>query len=234
MLRALRACDGVFGSSVDVARRLGEAAGLDDVGVFYGGVPEVEAATPGEPPLILWVGRMEPAKDPDRLVRATSILRQGAPPFRVAMVGGAHPGSSYFDEFRQRVQAQGLESVVDLPGYVDDETLEGYYSDAAICVQTSLTEGMSQGVLEQMMRGMAIVATDVGDTGVALDAGRCGVLIEPDAAPEVLAMHLRHLLNDPTERSRLGQAARARALEAFSIEAMVERARSIYERGRAS
>jgi len=230
MLRALADCEEVFGSSSDVASRLMEAGRLPSVGIFHGGVPESLPARPVAPPLILWIGRLEPAKGPELLVRAASELRRLGVSFRVAMIGRPHPGSSYFEELRDLIRQKGLDDLIACPGYVDDEGLESWISQASIGVQSSRTEGLSMALLEQMMRGLAIVATDVGDTSVALDGGRCGILIPREADPVALAGRLEELIRDPELRRTLGGWARERAIAKFSIQAMAQRAHRIYER----
>jgi glycosyltransferase involved in cell wall biosynthesis len=73
-----------------------------------------------------------------------------------------------------------------------------------------------------MMAGLAIVATDVGDTAVAIEHEKTGLLIPPkDEA--ALTTALRRLITDPALRQRLGAAAREKALAEFSLDAMARR-----------
>jgi glycosyltransferase involved in cell wall biosynthesis len=68
-------------------------------------------------------------------------------------------------------------------------------------------------VLEAMLCGAAIVATDVGGVGEAL--GNCGLLV-PSKTPYAIADAISSLLANPGERERLGRSAQARALEHFT------------------
>jgi glycosyltransferase involved in cell wall biosynthesis len=77
----------------------------------------------------------------------------------------------------------------------------------------SISEGFPYVVLEAMLCGAAIVATDVG--GVAEALGNCGLLV-PSKKPSAIADAISFLLANPAERERLGRRARARALEHFT------------------
>jgi glycosyltransferase involved in cell wall biosynthesis len=110
---------------------------------------------------------------------------------------------------------------------VPDEELKKIMNRAEISVQTSHTEGMSIALMEHMMFGLAIVATDVGDTAIAIEDGVSGIVIPPKDERR-LTDALRQLLADRQLRKRLGAAARKRAVDRFSIPAMVQRAADEY------
>ena len=173
---------------------------------------------------------MVPPKDPQALIRATARLRDEGLCFTVNLVG--KPTSSteaYFQETRELVSALRLKDRVALPGFVPDTGMPSYFAKAHVGVQTSRSEGMSIAVMEQMMAGLAIVATDVGDTAVAIRNEETGLLIPP-GDDESLAAALRRLFMDDDLRRRLGRAAREEALRRFSIEAMTDRAIAEYRR----
>jgi len=224
---ALSRCDLLFGSSRDVARRLQDASGKQ-VRVFPNGVP-VRPASHGvasSPPTIVWMGRLVPPKDPQALVRACARLRDEGLAFRVQILGGAPDHLRWFGEQTQSlIDESGLADVVEMAGWVEDPdpVLEG----AAIGVQTSHTEGLSLALLEMMMRGLAIVATRVGDTDVAIEHERSGLLVDPQN-DDALVEAMRRLIMDSGLRQRLGAAARARAVERFSCEAMARFALRAY------
>ncbi len=224
---ALSRCDLLFGSSRDVARRLREASGKE-VRVFPNGVP-VRPASHGvdrSPPTIVWMGRLVPPKDPQALVRACVRLRDEGLAFRVRILGGAPDHLRWFGEQTQSlIDEGGLAEVVEMAGWVDDP--DPVLEEAAIGVQTSHTEGLSLALLEMMMRGLAIVATRVGDTDVAIEHERSGLLISPQN-DDALIEALRRLIVDADLRQRLGSSARARAIERFSCEAMARFAMRAY------
>jgi glycosyltransferase involved in cell wall biosynthesis len=220
---ALRSCDVVFASSNDVAQRLANSIGRDRVPVIANGVPTLAPTKSIDDriPHLVWAGRFEPGKAPLQLVEAVSVLRQLGREVRVTMAGRAVGSTHCFDEVMRRVQELGLAQVIRFPGQVHDipELLRG----ASIGVQTSQSEGLSMALLEQMMAGLAIVATDVGDTANALDGGRCGLLVN-SGDTHGLIRALDVLISDRNLRSVLGARARERAQEKYSLQALARQA----------
>ena len=211
MIWALHRCDAVSGSSRAVAEQLRERAGLRQVSVFHGGVPVYpQSQVAGtSSPLIVWVGRIVPSKDPQILIRAAVRLRAEKRQFRICIVGKPIPSTAwYMDETRSLIDRLGLGDVVSAPGFLSDDELRQLMSRAEVSVQTSHTEGLSIALLEHMMSGLAIVATDVGDTGTAVEDGDSGVIIPPKNE-ERLADALRQLLADPALRADVGWAEEA-------------------------
>lgn len=229
MLRALRRCANVYGSSRHVATRVGTALGNGHkVEVFGNGVPTID-----HPPQLLdrsltfvWAGRMVPDKAPNLLLQACERLLAMDVHFKVRMIGDAPPGrEQYAQQIRKTAYATNLNDIVTFDGWIND--VPAVLEDAQIGVQTSRSEGLSMALLEQMMAGLAIVATDVGDTAEALDHGRCGLLIDPGDVDGLTAA-LERLITEPDLRQRLGRAARERALEHYSLNAMAKRAIAVY------
>jgi glycosyltransferase involved in cell wall biosynthesis len=227
---ALKRCNSVTGSSRAVAEKLGAKAHLQGVGVFHGGVP----ATPKHGrrvtscPLILWLGRIVPPKDPMILIRASARLRSEGLRFSVCIAGSPITNTEwYMNDAKALIKSLGLADVVSTPGFVVGDKLQDLMSNAEIAVQTSHTEGLSIALLEQMMSGLAIIASDVGDTASAIENDISGILIPPKDE-DALTAALRRLLIDLPLRQRIGEAARQRAVECFSIQAMATRALEHY------
>jgi glycosyltransferase involved in cell wall biosynthesis len=95
--------------------------------------------------------------------------------------------------------------------------------DCHIGVQTSHSEGLSIALLERMMAGLAVVATDVGDTSRAVIHEQTGLLVKPGDVDQ-LVHAMRRLLIDPDLRARLGRAAREHTHEHFGATAVREAA----------
>ena len=83
-------------------------------------------------------------------------------------------------------------------------------------------EGGPLSVMEYMEAGLAIVASRVGGLPELLEEGRCGVLVDP-GDPAALAAAIGDLLADPERRRELGERARARKREVYSLEGWVSR-----------
>lgn len=226
---ALSRCDRVYAPSRAVARELNERApvrrpasvfrnGVDDPGpaeVRWRPVLESE-------PAIVWAARVVPTKDPQTLLRALGTLRREGLRFRAVLAGSAPVRMQWYaDRTREMVREEGLEGLVEMPGWVRDTA--ALFRSGSIAVQSSTTEGLSLALLEQMMAGLAVVATDVGDTCEAVIDGSTGLLV-PHSDELALTCALRRLLTRPELRDRLGRAAREYALSEFSIARMAERA----------
>lgn len=231
LLWALKRCDHVCGSSRQVVQKLTAALGTggpDTVTVFQNGVPEspVTAGIDADEPLILWMARLVPCKNPAMLIRCAGRLRDEGLKFRIVLAGDPPPRQRWLAaEMQSLIQLLGLTEVVSMPGWIADTS--SLICRGAIGVQTSETEGLSMALLEQMMAGLAVVATDVGDTALAIDADRNGLLVPP-GNEEAMVAALRSVVTDRGQRRSLGQAARERALSSFSVAAMSRRAFSQY------
>jgi glycosyltransferase involved in cell wall biosynthesis len=88
-------------------------------------------------------------------------------------------------------------------------------------------EGCPVALLEAMASGRACIASDIPGSRDIVEPGRSGDLVPADDAG-ALAEAIRRLANDPPTRRALGEAARRRVLEKYSIEREVEAHESLY------
>jgi glycosyltransferase involved in cell wall biosynthesis len=126
-----------------------------------------------------------------------------------------------------------LDDPIPLPEASESVMVRGWTSDvgdylgaADILVQPSHAEGMSNTMLEAMAAGLAIVATDVGAAREMLRDG-AGIVVPP-RDPERLAAALSSVLDNPDRRAALGAAARAAAVDRYSIRSVVDRIEAAY------
>jgi glycosyltransferase involved in cell wall biosynthesis len=167
------------------------------------------------------VANLRPVKGLDVLVRAAQRVAAAHPDvmFQVAGEGESRP------QLEQAIRDAELAGRFELPGSVRD--IPAFLAGVEIAVLSSRAEGMCNAVLEYMAAGRAIVATAVGANTEMIEDGVHGLLVPPDA-PEALAAALDWLLRAPTLAARLGAAARQRAAERYSREAMVRRFEDFY------
>lgn len=214
---AVSRCERLFGSSSAVADRLSDALGGRPVEVLRNGIPIAPASGSVEDavPTVAWAARIVPDKDPLLLLRAAASLRSEGLVFRLVLAGGSSERFKWLhDEIREFIQASGLTETVSMPGWIADT--QPLWTGAAIGVQSSHTEGLSMTLLEQSMAGLAIVATDVGDTSTVVEHEKTGLLFRP-GDETALVDGLRRLVVDSSLRTRLGAAARCRAIDQFSL-----------------
>ncbi|MEU9737276.1 DUF3492 domain-containing protein [Streptomyces sp. NPDC048002] len=198
-----------------------------------------EAPESADPDTVVWAGRVEPAKDLVSLLHAFAEIRKEEPKARLRVVGGpvGAEGEAYLGHCRALAaqlfpdEADGLHAVGDNPvsfeetGGPELPTPADAYAAGAVTVLSSVVEGFPLGLVEAMLCGRATVSTDVG--AVVEVVGGTGLVVPP-RNPRALAEACVALLRDPERRDRLGAAARARALELFTVEQNVTAFHGIY------
>jgi glycosyltransferase involved in cell wall biosynthesis len=201
--------------------------------VVYYGIPvphegsEPAAVTGGElgrldPLVFAYVGRLVSEKGVPILLQAAGKLTEAGCSFRLKIIGDG-PERARLEEI---VDSLGLKGRVSFLGSLTGEPLRKELMAAAAVVMPSVweeTAGLS--AIEQMMRGGAVIASDIGGLGEVVGEG--GLKF---AAGDVagLASCLRRLLDDPGLVKTLGAKARARAQELFTQARMVEDHLGIY------
>ena len=183
-------------------------------------VPPGEARTGS--PRVGMVGNLRPIKNPGLLVRAAADVRRSHPgtTFTIAGEGQLRPF------LHQQIRALGLSDCIRLPGSTAD--IPNFLTNLDVAVLCSRSEGMSNAVLEYMAAGRPIVATAVGGNVELIEDNVTGLLVPSDDA-RALASAIQQLLTDRAFAARLGAAARRRAFERYSREAMVRRFEEFYE-----
>jgi glycosyltransferase involved in cell wall biosynthesis len=222
------------------ASRFAEAAGSGDGSEAAGSGEGGEAAGSGEggeADTLVWVGRVEPAKDLVSLLHAFAEVRTHVPKARLRIVGAAAgaEGRAYLDHCRALAarllpdhgpeDAHGRPVSFEEAGGADAPDLAAVYAAGAVVVLSSVVEGFPVSLVEAMFCARATVSTDVG--AVVEVIGGTGLVVPP-REPGALAQACVALLRDPERRSRLGAAARARALELFTVEQNVMAFDGIY------
>ena len=173
--------------------------------------------------VMLYVGRVEPFKGPDMLVRALAHMRT-PDPLRLVVVGGEE---SSFEWLAHVARAHGVARRLDWRGPVPHDILPVCYGAADICVVPSRHETFGLVALEAMASCTPVAASNVGGLRTIVQDGKTGVLFEP-GDPRVIAQTLDGLFADPARLRRMGSAARRRA-RAFSWEESADRMLSVYE-----
>lgn len=216
--------DEIVAVSQGVAEDLARISGLakENIRVIYNPVvtPELfEKAkepiddpwfAPGEPPVLLGVGRLVLQKDFPTLIQAFALVRQRCRA-RLTILGEGEKRP----QLEALVRELGLEAEVSLPGFVQNPY--AYMARSAVFVLSSAWEGFGNVVAEAMAAGTSVVSTDC-QSGPAeiLEGGRYGKLVSVgDAA--ALAEAILATLSQPTDPEVLRQRSRA-----FSVDLVVD------------
>ncbi|MFJ8883496.1 DUF3492 domain-containing protein [Streptomyces sp. NPDC102402] len=221
-------------------------AGRDKLRTVYPGMEAERFGAVGEghdaggPATLVWIGRIEPAKDLIALLHAFAEVRRAEPDTRLRIFGAPvheREGDTYlagcralaaqlFPDEAPDPYAEGDSPVTfEEIGGPEVPDLAHAYAAGGVVVLSSVVEGFPISLVEAMFCGRATVSTDVG--AVVEVVGGTGLVVPP-RNPRALADACVELLRDPERRARLGAAARARALELFTVEQNLAAFRGIY------
>lgn len=120
----------------------------------------------------------------------------------------------------------GITGSVLLPGMQED--VLPWLRQMDIFCLSSVTEGTSMTLLEAGAAGLPAVATDVGGNGEVIENEVTGLLV-PSGDEEAMSRALGRLAGDPGLRRKMGDAARSRIAERYSVERMVEQYIGVYD-----
>jgi glycosyltransferase involved in cell wall biosynthesis len=177
-----------------------------------------------ETPTLSWAGRVDPIKDLETLIRAFAIVHREIPEARLRLFGGTPKGGEAYRDGCIALAAElGIADSVAFEGRVADIT--DAYAAGNVVMLSSISEGFPFTLIEAMSCGRATVSTDVG--GVREAVGDTGLVVPP-REPEPMAAAAIELLRDPERRARLGEGARLRVIEQFTLRQNIDGFRGIY------
>ncbi|WP_309235777.1 D-inositol-3-phosphate glycosyltransferase [Streptomyces sp. TRM64462] len=159
----------------------------------------------------LFVGRIQPLKAPDVLLRAVARLLDERPWLRerivVPVVGGPSGSGLAEPEGLQKLAARlGISDVVLFRPPVGQDQLADWYRAASVLVMPSYSESFGLVAVEAQACGTPVIAAEVGGLPVAVKDGVSGVLV-PGHDPVDYAEALSGFADDPAGSSRMGEAA---------------------------
>ena len=171
---------------------------------------EPSLAVGPDAPVVLYTGRLHPAKGLSTLVAAWDAINASRPDARLWLIGEG-PAKA---ELHQQIDALGLQGRAVIAGPFDqvDDLLQA----ADLFVLPSREEGMSISLLEAMSAGLPVVATQIPGNETLITSDRHGLLVPVDDAG-VLAGTVLRLLCEPTFAAQLGAIARARVATEYSL-----------------
>jgi phosphatidyl-myo-inositol dimannoside synthase len=183
-----------------------------------------ELGLPEQSTIVLSVSRLVPRKGMDVLIEASAALKRSFPELVVAIAGEGR------DRARLERLARHTSAPVTFLGRVGDEVLPALYGAADLFVMACRNRW---GGLEQ--EGFGIVFLEAAAAGVAQIAGRSGgaheaviheetgLVVGEPSDPSKVASALRRLLTDDALRTKMGEAARARAESSFGYDQLSRR-----------
>ena len=189
-----------------------------DLETFHG-VPMGQARTrlglPADGPVITFVGRIQPLKAPDVMLRAVAVLLERRPELRstltVAVVGGPSGSGLEQPDSLVRLAAElGIDRLVRfVPPVAQGDLVDWYAASTLVCVP-SYNESFGLVAIEAQACGTPVVAAAVGGLTTAVRDGGSGLLVA-DHHPASYAVAFERVLSEPGLRERLAAGAHAQA-----------------------
>ena len=193
-----------------------------------------ELGLPANAPLIGVVGRVCRRKGIEDFLTAAAMVTSRFPTARYLIVGEALTAGggtivrdyAYERELMRQAAQLGLQDRVVFTGFRPD--VERVLNELTVSVLPSLSEGLSNSLLESMAAGVPVVATRVGGTAEAVQDGENGLLLPP-GDPNALSAAICRLLDAPAFAARLGEEGRRSVADRFSMTRLVNTTSFFYE-----
>lgn len=224
-----------------------------DLDVFRPGSKAVARAKHGIPHdalVMLFVGRIQPLKRPDIVIKTTAALVEADPALRARLItvicgGPSGAGMERIDQLRKLAASLGVTDLVRfVPPSGRAELAEWYRSADVVCVP-SQSESFGLVAIEAQACGSPVIAADVGGLSTAVADDISGLLV-PDHHIEHWRQALADVLHSAPLRDRLSRGARgharnfswdataAEALQAYRDAELHRRARHLTQTARSS
>lgn len=174
-------------------------------------------------PVVLNVGREEPAKGHVHLLHAFRLVRNQLPNAALVIAG---PQGNSTPSIDTAVRELRLDSAVHRLGFRDDVAELLTTADAFVC--SSLYEGAAGAVLEAMAMRLPVVAHDIPAMREILEEGRCGTLV-PVADSDSLAAAICTVLRDRHAAAARAEVARMSFEQHYNLQACLNGMRRLYE-----
>lgn len=163
---------------------------------------------------IITVGRFDPQKDYETLIKSVSKLERND--FRLCIVGYG----VLERQIRTWIKEYGIEDKTDI--YIKPNNVQELERNADIYISTSLFEGTSNSIMEAMNWSLPIVATNVGDNNHLVIDNENGYL-HPVGDVEGLSRSLSRLLDSAELRNKMGKSSNRNLRENYSMEIFEKR-----------
>ncbi|MFW6141316.1 MAG: glycosyltransferase family 4 protein [Candidatus Saliniplasma sp.] len=148
---------------------------------------------------VLYVGRLHELKGLNYLIKAFSDVKGKYSDVELLIIGSG----DLKDELKELVHKERLDEHVRFIGEVEHSELIDYYQNSDIFVLPSVSEGLSNVILEAMACGLPVIATGVGGNTELVKHEKGGLIVDAKDIPG-LQRSLEKLLNDPELRRKMG------------------------------
>jgi glycosyltransferase involved in cell wall biosynthesis len=181
-----------------------------------------ELGWPADAPVVMLVSRLNRMKGIEYFLDAASMVAAKMPETRFLLVGDG----SIKPELKDHAACLGLSGRVAFTGFRTD--VATLLAQVDLSVLPSLSEGLSNTLLESMAAGVPVIATRVGGNPEAVEDGVSGLLV-PARDSAALADAIGRLLQNRALALKMAQAGKKRIAETFSMERSIREVERLYE-----
>ncbi len=179
-------------------------------------------------PLVVMAGMVMPWKGQHVLLAAAKKVLQRNPHTRFVIVGEAPSGAEgYEKELHGMLYGHSIENALSFAGYRSDIPAIMQAADVVVHAST-LPEPFGRVVIEGMVMGAVVIATNIGAPPEIIEDGVSGFLVPP-SDPSALSARILETLEDDSMRERIGRRARKIVIEKYGIARHVELIEAVFE-----
>jgi glycosyltransferase involved in cell wall biosynthesis len=175
---------------------------------------------------ITHVAVLKPLKDQWTLLRAMVALNKIYSKWQLTIAG--EDEVNILPRYRSFVDENSLTEKITFLGPVSN--LRDVLCNADVMVLTSITEALPLSVIEAIAMGLPCIVTAVGGNADIIEHGKQGFLVTV-GDHNAVAQYLKYLIDNPTERKKMGRAAREKAVQQFDFKTMVESYYTVFDEG---
>jgi glycosyltransferase involved in cell wall biosynthesis len=172
-------------------------------------------------PTLIAIGRLEPQKRWDRLLRAIASVAEKKLEFYVRHAGEG----SLLPKLRTQARDLGVEKLINFMGIRHD--IAELFAYSTFLIHTADEEGCPNVVMEAMSCGRAVVSTDAGDIPRLVEDGKTGFVVRR-GDDEALVECMVRLITDRELCRSMGEAGRVKAEQEFGLERLVSETLATY------
>ncbi len=174
----------------------------------------------GEEPVVGFVGRQDEGKGAPTLVAAMRLVWRKYPRARLLLAGPAAHRDAATQAALAALGRPERQNLVEVHDFSDAEA-PGVFGACDLLAQPSVEESFGLVLIEAWKMGRPVIGADIPATRDMISNGDDGLIVPP-ANPETLAEAIIRLLGCPATRAQMGERGRAKVLEKYTTEAMIE------------
>lgn len=197
------------------------------ISVLYSGypLPPIAPQPLADPPRILFLARLVADKGGEFAIAAFEQIHQRYPQVRLTIAGDG-PERETWEQL-----AKPLGDQVEFIGWTPPHEVYALFNRVTIMLITSKREGLPMTGIEAAFMGRPTIATNIPGMSELVIDGETGLLVETGDI-DGMAQAMAYLLDHPDVAANMGQAARKRAIERFTLQRYVDDHVELYERMR--